>query len=228
MKKQPIKLLILSLTLILFFINPDFLKAQEPVKRPNYSAYYFHRVEHFRALPNDKNEIIFLGDSITDGAEWAELTNNLLAKNRGISGDVTDGVLYRLDEVTESKPAKIFIMIGINDLATGLTIDKIFDNYIKIVNQIKEQSPETDVFIESILPVNDTFPGFKNHTNKTEQVLELNSRLGKLAAEKNYTYVDLFSSFALDNKLKKELTEDGLHVNGEGYLLWYSIIKKWL
>ena len=37
-------------------------------------------------------------------------------RNRGISGDVTDGVLLRLGELIKYKPTSIFIMIGINDL----------------------------------------------------------------------------------------------------------------
>lgn len=218
----------LFLMLLFCLTSPILLIAQDTLKRPDFSAYYFHRVEHFKALPNDKGEIIFLGDSITDGAEWSELTNNLLSKNRGISGDVTAGILYRLDEVTESKPAKIFIMIGVNDLAVGLTVENIMANYTKIIDIIKSQTPGTEIFIQSVLPVNDSFPGFKNHTNKTEQIIALNLRLSKLAAEKGCTYVDLFTPFSSDNKLKKELTEDGLHVNGEGYLLWYSVIKKWM
>lgn len=220
---------ILLLAITAYLINPFFLNAQNKPQRPGYSAYYYHRVEHFKALPNTKGEIIFLGDSITDGAEWAELTNNIDVKNRGISGDITSGVLYRLDEATESKPSKIFIMIGINDLATGLTADKIFENYTKIIETIKEQSPATEIYIESLLPVNDEFKGFPKHSDKTEQIIDINRRLAKLAEEKGAVYVDLFSSFAeTGNKLKKELTEDGLHINGDGYLLWYSLIKKWL
>lgn len=218
----------LFLMLFLCFISPIILTAQDTIKKPDFGPYYLHRTDHFKTMPNDKGEIIFLGDSITDGAEWGELTQNLLCKNRGISGDNTAGVYYRLDEVTESKPVKIFIMIGVNDLASGLTVENIMINYSKIIDVIKKQTPETAVFIQSVLPVNDSYPGFKNHTNKTEQIIDLNTRLSKLAVEKECTYVDLFTPFALENKLKKELSEDGLHVNGRGYLLWYSIIKKWL
>jgi lysophospholipase L1-like esterase len=222
------RLLKLFTLFFLCVLNPVFLMAQDTIKKPDFGPYYLHRVEHFRTLPNDKGEIVFLGDSITDGAEWGELTQNLLCKNRGISGDNTAGVYYRLDEVTESKPARIFIMIGVNDLASGLTVENIMINYTRIIDVIKEQTPKTEIFIQSVLPVNGSFTGFKNHTNKTEQIIDLNTRLNKLALEKGCTYIDLFTPFASDNKLKKEFTEDGLHVNGEGYLLWYSIIKKWL
>jgi len=78
---------------------------------------YKLKVGQFRSYPNSKKDIIFLGNSITAGAEWSELLQNQHARNRGISGDITFGVLERLDEVTEGKPAKVFILIGINDIS---------------------------------------------------------------------------------------------------------------
>lgn len=58
-------------------------------------------------------DIIFLGNSITNGGEWSELLNNKHVKNRGISGDICMGVYDRLDAVLKGKPAKIFLLIGI-------------------------------------------------------------------------------------------------------------------
>ena len=86
-------------------------------------AYYYHKKEHFETLPKSKKDIIFLGNSITDNCEWAELFNNPHIKNRGIGGDDTDGILERLSDITSGQPAKIFLMIGTNDLAYGKTVD---------------------------------------------------------------------------------------------------------
>src|SRR5699024_7028471 len=98
---------ILSLVLLVglvFPANKGF--AQQEKKKPDYSAYYYHRKNLFELLPNEKKEIIFLGDSITDGNEWAEYFGSQRIKNRGISGDVTDGVLYRHDYVSEWQSVK--------------------------------------------------------------------------------------------------------------------------
>jgi hypothetical protein len=54
-------------------------------------AYWKHKVDQFRMLPNPKGEICFLGDSITDGCNWTELTGSLKVTNRGISGDTAQG-----------------------------------------------------------------------------------------------------------------------------------------
>jgi len=100
------------------------------------TTYYEQKVSLFKLLPNTKNEIIFLGNSITDVAEWAEVWQNKHVKNRGISSDNTFGVLARLDEVLASKPAKIFIMIAINDIARNTPDSIILRNYQKIIAKI--------------------------------------------------------------------------------------------
>jgi len=212
--------------LILTFILTGIISAQSKTK---YSPYYLHSKSMFESLPNTSGEIIFLGNSITDGCNWTELFQDLRVKNRGISGDVTEGILNRLDEVTESNPSKVFIMIGINDLARGKSKKEILDNYKIIVDRIIQASPKTEIYIESILPVNEKYGRFKNHYSKADSIVSLNNNLENLAKEKGQTYVDLYSSFVDNNgKLKDEFTEDGLHINGDGYQLWKSLVEKYV
>src|SRR5687767_5230583 len=71
---------------------------------------YAQRVEQFRSYTNTPGEVVFLGNSITAGTDWNELLELKNARNRGISGDITFGVLERLGEVTEGKPAKLFVL----------------------------------------------------------------------------------------------------------------------
>ena len=73
-----------------------------------FSTYYHQRWTLFQSLPQTKGDIIFIGNSITDGGEWSELFNDLRVKNRGISGDISAGVIKRIDEVVKRKPAKQF------------------------------------------------------------------------------------------------------------------------
>jgi lysophospholipase L1-like esterase len=191
------------------------------------STYYEQRRTLFENLPNTKNEIIFLGNSITDGSEWSELFQNKRIKNRGISGDVTEGVLYRLEEVTESKPAKVFLLIGINDLARNIQKDTVFTNICRIATTIREQSPKTRVFVQSILPVNPAFDKFIGHCSKTGEVKWINEKLEEFCAQSGFQYVDLFTYFKNENNdyMNPEFTNDGLHLTGAGYLKWAEIIK---
>jgi lysophospholipase L1-like esterase len=217
---------IIFLIFVLISGNPLF--AQEK-QIPEFSTYYYQKKSLFEALPDTKKEIIFLGNSITDGGEWWELFKNPNIKNRGISGDITDGVLFRMDEVLSSKPVKIFIMIGINDLAAGKTPDYILINYSHILAKIKEASPKTDVYVQSILPVNKTFGMFPNHTDKGEKIKEINKGLKEMAINFEYQFIDLTFVFSdKAGRLNEEYTNDGLHLMGKGYLVWKDAIKKYI
>lgn len=202
-------------------------KAAEDLEAWNKAlkAYYYHRKEHFEMLPDTEDEIIFLGNSITDNAEWVELFQNPHIKNRGIGGDDTDGILERLDEVVSSKPAKIFLMIGTNDLAYLKSIEHIEENYKLIIQRIKEASPETEIFIQSILPTDDAIHIYR----KNPDISILNDFLKKLAKENDLVYIDLYNIFITpNNKLNPEYSFDGLHLNGKGYEIWKNNTKKYL
>lgn len=188
-------------------------------------AYYYHKKEHFELLPDTPNEIIFLGNSITDNAEWAELFSDPNIKNRGIGGDDTDGILGRLSEVTSSKPDKIFIMIGTNDLAYGKKVDDIIGNYTKIIAQIKDDSPTTKLYVQSVLPVEDAL----HYTRPNAEIININDQLIEICKAEGITYIDLHSVFSDENgKLNKEYSIDGLHLNGKGYEVWKKQIVEYL
>ncbi len=211
----------------MFTFIPLDMNGLEFSSSPNrHSTYYFQKTAHFESLPNHKNEIIFIGDSITDGCEWSEVFDNKRVKNRGISGDVTQGVLDRLGEITESMPEKVFLMIGINDLAVGKSTDEIIENISQIVQNINFASPKTKVFVQSILPVNEYYGLFNRHTDKGNEISLINHSLAE-GVKGNYQYIDLHSYFLNeDKKLDISLSNDGLHLNGKGYQLWASLIKK--
>lgn len=88
-----------------------------------YSTYYYQRATLFEQLPVNADDILFVGNSITDGGEWGELFQNPRVKNRGISGDTTWGVYDRLSVLTQGKPAQIFLLIGINNVPQGESAD---------------------------------------------------------------------------------------------------------
>ena len=213
---------------VLYLILGGLCSAQQ-ARKTEHSLYWHQRASHFKTLPNDQGEIIFLGDSITDGGNWTEMFPNARVKNRGISGDTTQGILDRLDEVVESKPAKIFLMIGINDLALGLSEKEILANVKRIVQQIRRHSPDTSIYLESMLPVNPDFGLFPGHTRKRDEVLNINKVLERMAEDYGLRYVDLYRLFAgKDEKLRPELTNDGLHLTGAGYALWKKAVTPYI
>lgn len=195
-----------------------------------FGTYYNQRYTLFQKLPDTKGEIIFLGNSITDGGEWCELLRNKNVKNRGISGDTTEGVLFRLGEVTKAKPKMVFLLIGINDLAHGSPKDTVFRNICTIARNIRRDSPKTKVFVQSILPVNPVYSLFKGHTNKTDDIIWINDQLKAWCAQEKFQFIDLFTRFKSpeNNLMNPQLSNDGLHVTGDGYLLWAEILKPYV
>jgi lysophospholipase L1-like esterase len=185
------------------------------------------KVELFKSFPHSEKDIVFLGNSITAGVDWNELLGNHKVHNRGISGDITFGVLERLDEVIDGHPARVFILIGINDISRNVPDSFIVDNYRKMIRRIKEGSPSTKIYFHTLMPVNNEFTQFKNHYNKDQHILFVNEELKKLAQKENITLIDLYPHFqGKDGKMDKKYTVDGLHINAAGYKLWAEILKK--
>ena len=208
-----------ALLITLFFIYSSIIFAQNP-------NYWTAKTSMYTVLPNSEGEIVLLGDSITDRCEWAELFENDNVINRGLSGDRTAGILERLGEVIESKPEKIFIMIGVNDLRHNYTITSITENYKEIIETIQESSPKTTIYIQSILPVN-----VEIGTPKTKnwRIRKMNEIIKDLANDFNIEYIDIHAALLdKDNKLDVQYSEDGLHINGKGYLVWKSILEKYI
>ncbi|MGZ5287736.1 MAG: GDSL-type esterase/lipase family protein [Flavisolibacter sp.] len=215
------------LAIIILSVAMNHLQAQakwDSSFRPNN---YALKVELFRSYPDHRSDIIFLGNSITAGTDWMELLGRSDVRNRGISGDISYGILERLDEVTEGKPAKVFVLIGINDISRNIPDSLILSNYKKIIHHIRRESPATAIYFHTLMPVNNSFTQFKNHYNKDEHILYVNEQLKKIIAEEKVTLIDLYPHFlGADKKLDPKYTIDGLHLNAEGYKLWANILKQ--
>jgi len=187
---------------------------------------FLKKVAEFKEDVKSKSDIVFLGNSITAGTDWAKLLNLPQAKNRGISGDISFGVLERLQDVIDGKPAKIFILIGINDVSRNIPDSVILSNYKKMIARIRKGSKKTKIYFNTLLPVNSSFEKFKNHYGKDAHILWLNDEIRKLSA-KNVTIIDLYPNFTdSDKHLRAELTKDGLHLIQAGYQVWAEILKK--
>jgi lysophospholipase L1-like esterase len=148
--------------------------------------------------------------------------------NRGIAGDITFGVLHRLDEVIARQPAKLFIEIGINDMAKDIPDSMIVENIIAIVQRIKQASSATRLFVQSILPINNVLmTEYPEIMHKDAHIIKVNAVLKQRARQNGFVYIDLYSRFKDDKgQLTAGYTTDGVHPNEAGYRLWVEILKK--
>ena len=194
-----------------------------------YSTYYYQRATLFETLNVTSDDILFIGNSITDGAEWFELFDNPKVKNRGISGDTTYGVYDRISTLLKGHPQKIFLMIGINNVPLGEDAQTIARGIYKIVNKIKLESPTTKIYLQSVLPVNPDLNMFNGHTSRWKMIPDINKAIKNIAESENIEYIDLYSHFVNnEGKLDLKYTNDGLHLLGQGYLLWKDIVKPYI
>ena len=196
-----------------------------------YENHYKVRTEVFNEeTPITSKDIVMLGNSITEGGAWNNLLGIQQVRNRGISGDIASGVLARMNQITQGRPDKVFLLIGINDISNNIPTDTIVSNISKIVNEIKTKSPRTKIYLQSILPVNETFGRFRKIDGKAPAIIDANEKIQQLAKTKRVYFINLHPLFVEKNTyiLRKELTSDGLHLNENGYQVWIKELKKHL
>ena len=237
--------------LVLFLLMGCELKndlyPKEGITFPNQAQWqidaYHKRINEFKQDPIGYNKIVFLGNSITEGGgDWNDRFNISNAVNRGISGDFTVSMQARLGEIYHYKPLKLFLLIGINDIFDGVvpyeaeeTPKRIAQNIFDIVDSIRYNSKETEIFIHTILPVNKEefrmnrgfYPEHEYPLEK--QILEINHQILELGANKNYNIVDLHKSFVNEKgEMDKNFAKDGLHLNEKGYANWCTQIENFV
>ena len=174
------------------------------------------KTSHLKTLPIQEGKIVMLGNSITAEGVWHELLQNSDIINRGVIGDGTSDILERLDPIIAAKPRKIFLLIGVNDLLFT-PLSKIEENYEKIVSRIILETPKTQLYLESVLPIHNDL---RRNGMKNEDIDTLNLAISRLAKKYGLTYIDLNSKLKnTEGSLQTELSLDGIHLNGEGYLI---------
>ena len=242
MKKSIMASLLLAATLF----SSD-MAAQEKYV---YNEFYFQRSSLFSELPVGKKDIVFLGDSQTNGCEWHELLGMKNVKNRGISSDVIQGFIDRVDPIVEGQPAKVFILGGVNDISHDLTPDSLCTSMEKLIVKIKQGSPRTKIYLQSLLPIDNSFGRYRKMVGKEQvkfalpactdivvnlvgayrrhslEIVETNRLYKEMAERHGVTWIDLYSKMVdpATGSMRKGLTNDGLHLLGAGYLVWRDAV----
>lgn len=176
-------------------------------------------------------ELLFLGDSITEG--WPQFRLQFFQNNpfvgRGIGGQTTPQMLLRFrQDVIALQPKKVILLAGINDIAqnTGpIRIDQIMDN-IKSMAEIAKANG-IEMILCSVLPAN-SFP-WRPEIVPTQKVIDLNQKIQAYAAEQGLVYVDYYTPM-VDSQggLKAHLGYDTVHPNTAGYQLMEQILSNYI
>lgn len=236
-KKDGVYLGIIAV-LIIAVITVGLVLGIEPKKGADVvmQEYYNDKCQSFSVQNANlsKGQIVFIGDSITDLCPlddyYGELS--LACYNRGIGGDTTDGVLKRLDlSIFDLEPTKVVLMIGTNDVDGGKSEDYIIKNYIKIVEKILNELTDVELYCMSIIPQNEDLEQYTDldTTANNQKIQSINARIKTLAEERGATFVDIYPALlGAENNLNKDYSDDGLHLNANGFIVWSDLLKPYL
>ena len=184
------------------------------------SDYHHHRLELF-SLYNTQADVVMLGDSLIESADWSILLPEVRLLNFGIDGDRTDTVLRRLDNVLAAKPQKVVLMVGINDFLNKVAPSTAFNNLKSITAKLK--SSQTHIYLHKVI---------KPRTNDKilfNSAVEFNKLIQEhYHTDSSVTIIDLNNHFASDNALSTVYSRDGIHLNGKGYKVWASVLMQQL
>ena len=198
-------------------------------QQANQDPYYARRATLFDELPIGKKDIVMLGNSLTDGCEFNELMGNRHIKNRGIVGDIIQGLIDRIGPIIKGQPKKLFIMSGVNDISHDVNADSIARAMEKLIVKVKQGSPRTKIYLQSLLPFNNDVREWKLLKGRDYVVVEANALLEQVAHRQGVTWINLYPLFVDDQgRLRADLTNDGLHLMGKGYLIWRDAIKPYI
>lgn len=192
---------------------------------------YINKVEEFAKMrPVDSTDVVMLGDEFTEYAgDWNVLLRYRHVRNRGIAGDNVAGLTQRLHQITQGKPKMIFLMVGARDLLNGTDPSALLSRYATLINDIRKASPSTKLYVQSVLPVNESY-GREDLKGKTNVVAQFNRSLRHYCERHHVAYINVFRAFVRrgTNELRRELTQDGFALSAFGYKVWAFELRKYL
>ena len=176
----------------------------------------------------DKVQLVFDGDSITDGWHkagqqiWLERYAKLGAFDFGISGDRTENVLWRLSQgqLNGIHPKLVLLMIGTNNLKSN-TNEEIAEGVKAIIEQYRKLCPDSVILLQGIFP-----RGNEATDPSRTRIKEINKIIATYADGKNVRFLDFGDKFLeADGTMSPEVMPDFLHPSAKGYQIWADAIQ---
>lgn len=206
-------------------INPCIV----PVPRTDASTNRFQELNQRVKEAGDKAQVIFVGDSITQGWEgngkeiWAKYYQPRDALNLGIGSDSTQHVLWRLEHgnLDGLKPKVAVVLIGVNNVPPeSNTPGMILEGVTAVVQKLRSALPETKVLLLGVFPFRQDF------NPQRAKALQVNQALRKLDNGDTVRFLDFGHLFIESNgKISQTMMRDYLHLSPDGYRLWAEAME---
>lgn len=211
-------------------VNPAIVPVSRTGGSTNRQAHVLQRAKDHPG----KCDIVFIGDSITQGWEgagkdvWQKYYGNRQCLNFGVGGDRTEHVLWRLEQgqLAGLHPKVAVLMIGTNnsnndrDGNEQYSAGEILEGVQTVVKQIRERLPATKILVLGIFPRSEKFSAQRG------KLLQINQALAKVTDGKTTYYLDFGSQLVeADGSISKNLMPDYLHLSPQGYEIWAQAME---
>ena len=212
-------------------------KPKGPVALPEEKAPWGGPVAEREAVADDYfADAVFLGDSRTDGLRlYSGLTEGTFLCLTGATVESVftkaawkqpDGTQVPLLDALAAQEncGKIYLMLGINELGWAGT-DIFRDQSIKLLERLREDHPEAEIYIQAILPVSAAQEAKKSYVNN-DRIADYNEVWRELAHELDIPYLEVGEVLTgEDGCLPKNLTYDGVHLTPKGCKIWLEYLR---
>lgn len=206
--------------------------ATVPESRPERGGKFgWWLARHERKLEDAKlgADIVFLGDSITQGWEtagkdvWREHFSTKRALNLGFGGDSTQHVLWRLEhgELDNVHPKLVVLHIGTNNARhSEATPAQIAAGIEEVVKLIHLKAPSARILLHAIFP-----RGSDANDPVRKRCQEVNLTIRRRAASMRAEFIDIGARLMnKDGTISKDIMPDLLHLSAEGYARWAAAL----
>ena len=191
-------------------------------------------------LPEDWfDDAVFVGDSISITLEKQCLMHGGLGEAQflceysygvfnALSGDVKlwyqGGRRMLWDALPLTGAGKIFLMLGVNDIARYGGIDRTMEMWAAVFDRVHEACPEVQWYIESMLPI---WCEAEYYALNNPKILAYNERLKAFCEENGCVFVDIADYFRDESGgLSARYCSDFyVHVSFAAAEMWVGLLK---
>lgn len=185
--------------------------------------YYRERMAYFNKNSKQEYDVVLLGNSLIEAGNWDSLLHDFKILNYGIGGDITLGMLNRLDLIIKINPKVCFIEGGVNDLYRNIPEDSIVTNIRKMQEILVYNNIQ-------VVNIGLTFVGkdFENASELNNKISSLNNQIKLICEQNKCKYLDLNNLLSSNGFLKPDYTYDQLHYTDSAYSIVAAEIRSLL
>lgn len=181
------------------------------------------------------DDAVFIGDSITTGIKLYDVMSNttvLASTGIGLENILSkpaikygEETLTAMQALAKTGARKVYIMLGANSILGDH--DTMVGLYGNLIDEVRRNAPDSIIYVQSVLPINEEIFHVKYNPNTdNSDIMDFNTKLAALAAEKQVYYLDVGSVFRDETGgMPADYTPDGIHINSAQYIMWFDYLK---